>query len=203
METDPIPAAIAAPVRPPRRSFKKPVLTVLALMLLALAVWIGLQFMSRRSANEILQPEPIEPSSAPIVPPASSELGKPSSSSVEQEEPPAGSIQPASSVSTESRAAQGSPSEAPLVAAGTQVQVRLEFSGESWTEIYDAQGARLMYATGTPGRVRTITGSAPLQVTFGAASAVTMEVNGQPAVIPRREGREASRFTIDGDGNLR
>jgi hypothetical protein len=39
-------------------------------------------------------------------------------------------------------------------------------------------------------------------VTLGAASAVKAYVNDQPIVIPRRVGRDASRFTIDAAGRV-
>lgn len=79
----------------------------------------------------------------------------------------------------------------------------MQFSGDSWTEIYDANGARLMFAMGAEGRTRTITGVPPLQVTLGSVSAVSLEVNGEALAIPRQEGRESSRFVIDASGNLR
>jgi cytoskeleton protein RodZ len=76
----------------------------------------------------------------------------------------------------------------------------LEFSDTSWTEVYDARGNRLMFDNGIAGRTRTLTGVAPLRVTVGLASGVKLEVNGQPAVIPRRTGRESARFTVAADG---
>jgi hypothetical protein len=60
-----------------------------------------------------------------------------------------------------------------------------------------------MFAMGSEGRTRTITGVPPLQFTIGSVSAVTLEVNGEPVAIPRRDGRESSRFVIEADGNLR
>lgn len=193
--SDPIPTAITDPVRPPRRSFKKPVLIVLALLAAAVSTWFGFQLMSRRNTGDVVESPRVEPS----VPPS------PQTSLAPQEQAPATSVE--SPPSAASEASVTTPATAaqtpPAATSGTQAQLRLEFSGESWAEIYDAQGARLLYAMGAPGRVRTVTGTAPLQVTFGAASAVSMEVNGQPAVIPRLEGREASKFVIDADGNLR
>jgi cytoskeleton protein RodZ len=83
------------------------------------------------------------------------------------------------------------------------MQVRLLFTGDSWTEVYDARGARLMFAMGSEGRTRTLSGVPPLRVTLGSVSAVSLEVNGEAVAIPREEGRESSRFVIEASGNLR
>jgi hypothetical protein len=82
------------------------------------------------------------------------------------------------------------------------VTLRLEFSETCWTEVYDARGTRLMFDNGMAGHGRTLTGVAPLRVTVGLASGVKLEVNGQPAVIPRRAGRESTRFTVGADGTV-
>jgi len=82
------------------------------------------------------------------------------------------------------------------------VRLRLEFSDASWTEIYDAAGNRLMFDTGAPGRVRSVSGVAPLRVTLGFASAVTLHVNDRPLVIPRRPGKDAAKFTVAADGSV-
>jgi cytoskeleton protein RodZ len=99
--------------------------------------------------------------------------------------------------------APATPTSSTPTATSAPIRVRLEFTGESWTEIYDATGARLLFGMGTPQRVRTLVGVPPIQVNLGAASAVSVQVNGESVVIPRREGRESARFTIDADGNLR
>jgi cytoskeleton protein RodZ len=81
--------------------------------------------------------------------------------------------------------------------------LRLEFTDTSWTEVYDATDRRLMFGLGESGRVRDLSGVAPLRVTLGAASAVTAYVNDGLIVIPRREGRDASKFVIEADGAVR
>ena len=80
--------------------------------------------------------------------------------------------------------------------------MRLEFSETSWVEVYDANDGRLLFDLGAPGRVRTVTGAAPLRVTVGAASAVTAYVNDRPIVIPRRAGRDAAKFVVDAAGEV-
>lgn len=80
------------------------------------------------------------------------------------------------------------------------LRVRLEFSDASWTEIYDATGKRLMFGLGESGRARTVSGTPPLRVTLGNASAVTVQVNDQPVVVPRQAGRDSTRFLIAAGG---
>jgi len=96
------------------------------------------------------------------------------------------------------------PTETPGdVATGAGVvRLRLEFSDASWTEIYDATGNRLMFDTGAPGRVRSVSGVAPLRVTLGYASGVTMQVNDRPLAVPRRPGKDAGKFTVAADGSV-
>jgi cytoskeleton protein RodZ len=78
--------------------------------------------------------------------------------------------------------------------------VRLEFSDASWTEIYDATGKRLMFGLGESGRTRTVSGTPPLRVTLGNASAVAVQVNDRPVVVPRQAGRDSTRFMIAAGG---
>ncbi len=47
---------------------------------------------------------------------------------------------------------------------------------------------RLMFGLGESGRVRDLSGTPPLRVTLGKASAVTVQVNDRPIVVPRRAG---------------
>ena len=66
-----------------------------------------------------------------------------------------------------------------------------------------AAGRRLMFDTGAPDRARTVKGAAPLTVTLGNASAVSVQVDDQPIVVPRRAGKDAAKFVIGVDGAVR
>lgn len=221
---DPIPAALADPVRAPRRSLKRSAWTAIGIIVVASLAWTGYEAWQKHDQSATVTPviapaivaEPAlegvsgpttnaEPTSTPGEAPA-----------VGTEEPtePGGAVSAAASAApaapsapagTYEVAGSAAPEGAPVVstAATGGVEVRLEFSGDSWTEVVDATGARLMYGMGSPGRVRTLTGVPPLQVTLGSVSAVKMQINGEAVAVPRREGREYSRFTIDADGNLR
>ncbi len=211
VETDPIPAALVDPVPPPRRSLKGPLWIFVGLVAVALACWGVFKYLNMERPVAGFEPPPPASGSSNAV---SSVTAMP----VQAEQAVPGSAEPpptaATSVPVEAEVSQIATATAPdtvtaahatnaAAVASEPVQVRLEFSGESWTEVYDANGTRLMYAMGAPGRVRTLSGAPPLQVTLGSVSAVIMQVNGESVAIPRREGRESTRFAVDADGNLR
>lgn len=222
---DPIPNAMVAPLPAPRRSFKGVAMTSIGLVIVAALTWLFVEVVAPRLGNNEstamnTAPAPIAPASTPVVAPASSEVASVAvPAPVEQAAPVVEASGAAASEASSTSASIPAPAQVPTAPAATQanepivastaaatqgaLQVRLQFSGDSWTEIYDAQGARLMFAMGSAGRTRTVSGVPPLQFTVGSVSAVSLEVNGEPVVIPRRDGRESSRFVIEADGNLR
>lgn len=187
--TDTPPVPVPAPTQQvdivERISLKKPLWIIGSLAAAALLVWIATLFIERA-------PGPSEP--APSVEQPSATEAPPTASEVATAPPEQPDIAPAPASST-------APVEM-ATADGVQVRLRLEFSEASWTEVYDATGRRLMFGLGDPSRVRNLAGVAPLRVTLGAASAVTAHVNDEPIVIPRRAGRDASKFVIGADGRI-
>lgn len=211
-EADPIPAAVAAPIRPPRRSLKRPAWIATSIAAIACGGYFAFHFLSNREAAS-----PVAlTASAPV--PEAPVSSTPSNEETEADSAPAAADTAAEPQSTPTDVAPSAgeaaaPERAPPArteptanepsAAAAPIRVRLEFTGESWAEVYDATGARLLFGMGTPQRVRTLVGVPPIQVNLGAASAVSLQINGESAAIPRRDGRESARFTIDSDGNLR
>ncbi|HEX2494156.1 MAG TPA: RodZ domain-containing protein [Steroidobacter sp.] len=182
-EPTPIPVSASTIARTERISLKKPLL-IAAALLTGVGLWwaIGVLLSSQDAQSP---PRALHPSPAPHRPspsPAADAAASPSRPPAEQAESAVLAQAPASS--------------------SAQIRLRLEYADESWTEVYDARDTRLLFGLGAPGRVRTLTGAAPLRVTLGAASAVKAYVNDQPIVIPRRVGRDASRFTIDAAGRV-
>ena len=90
-------------------------------------------------------------------------------------------------------AADPEPTPAPL----DQVRVEMEFSADSWVEVRDPRGQRLIYQLGRQGDRRRIAGEPPLRVFLGFVDGVTIVVDGEPFEVPaeRRLGNTA-RFTI-------
>lgn len=87
-------------------------------------------------------------------------------------------------------------------AAAGAIRMRLVFNDASWTEIYDATGKRLMFGLGESGKVSTVSGTPPLRVTLGKASAVTVQVNDHAVVVPRRAGKDAAKFVVAASGTV-
>lgn len=80
-----------------------------------------------------------------------------------------------------------------------EVSLRVTYGGDCWTEISDGRGRRLFFDLGTAGRVINVSGEPPLNILFGDADNVSLEVDGAPYTIPSadRRGRTA-RLTLAG-----
>jgi cytoskeleton protein RodZ len=181
----PIPAAIAAPALVERRRVSRlPLWIAAAIAVAAGLAWLVFELWWKpRSDNAT--------TSVVIAPTVSDPVSEP----VEQ-------AQQAPAAAASAPIAQ-SPAVAARSAASGEVQLRLAFTEPSWAEIYDASGKRLMFDMGTPGRVRTVAGVAPLRVNLGMASAVNAQVGDRPIVIPRRAGKDGAKFSIEADGSVR
>ncbi len=83
---------------------------------------------------------------------------------------------------------------APIVA----IPLELTFDRESWAEITDARGERLLFGLTAAGRQVTVRGEPPIAVVLGDADGVRLTVAGEPYAIPTtgREGNLA-RFSVD------
>lgn len=77
-----------------------------------------------------------------------------------------------------------------------QQDLTLFLSGESWMNIADASGSRLVYRLGKSGDVVNMRGTEPFDVTLGYLPAVKILVNGQAYDLSAYEGREAIRFRL-------
>lgn len=90
--------------------------------------------------------------------------------------------------------------EASAAISASLVDVSFTFTQDSWIEVYDATGARLLYAMGRAGSTRNVSGEPPLRVFLGLATAVGVRVNGAPYVVPAERIRgNVARFVIDGE----
>ena len=84
--------------------------------------------------------------------------------------------------------------------AAPAVAIPLEFTfdQESWAEVTDGRGERLLFGLNAAGRRVTVRGEPPFAVVLGNAAAVQLTVDGEPYSIPTtgREGALA-RFSVD------
>ena len=195
----PIPIMTSAPPSAPRLSLKTPLLIIAALIGLAGVVWLVRFLLSAPSTS----PAAVAPAATQSVERAEIvERPTPDAAQLsDRADAAAAQPSPAPAVETPNEAAGAA--QAPAAPTGPNVRLRLEFTETSWVEVYDATDRRLMFGLGESGRVRNLTGVAPLRVTLGAASAVSAYVNDEQIVIPRREGRDASKFVIDASGAVR
>ena len=84
-----------------------------------------------------------------------------------------------------------------------EIDAVFTFSGESWTEVHDATGKRLLYGLFKGPATRKLEGVPPLTVTLGNATGVTIEVGGRNASISRFERSDhTARFLIAADGRV-
>jgi cytoskeleton protein RodZ len=91
----------------------------------------------------------------------------------------------------------------PSAAEQAQIAATLKYSTESWTEVYDATGRRLLYGLATGPAIRTLRGVPPLTVVLGDASGVTIEVGGRAASIASFvRADHTARFLIAADGRV-
>jgi len=94
----------------------------------------------------------------------------------------------------------GAGAKAPPVAQGS-IAVVLTYSADSWTEVYDATGRRLLYGLSTAHAMRKLEGVPPLSVMLGDAGDVSIEVGGHAASISRFvRADHTARFLIAADG---
>jgi cytoskeleton protein RodZ len=185
----PIPSSVAVglSIGMERRSLAGPLWMGVALIALLLGWWIWSAVLApgdpmQAALNEEFATEP-------------ESSGQPSLST------PEGAATPAPEAVQSAPASAVQTPRASVPAAGA-VNLRIEFNEASWTEIEDATGKRLMFGMGESGRVRTLSGTPPLRVTLGKASAVAIQVNDRPIVVPRRAGRDAAKFVIAAGGTV-
>jgi cytoskeletal protein RodZ len=84
-----------------------------------------------------------------------------------------------------------------------QAQVTLHYSADSWTEVYDASGARLFYDVGAANSVQTVVGKPPLRVVLGNASGVAVQFNGRNTPVAKLALPDGSvQFSINRSGRV-
>ena len=146
-------------------------------------VWWGFSLVHRHWATEVARPVPVTMEAAPPA---------------QQEQPlklVVAGISPA-------RAAEAGPA-LPVAAARGQIDAVFTYSADSWTEVYDATGRRLLYGLSTGPATHKLQGVPPLSVMLGDASGVTIEVAGRPASISRFvRSDHTARFLIAADGHV-
>jgi cytoskeleton protein RodZ len=82
-------------------------------------------------------------------------------------------------------------------AAAGQTRLSVRFSGDCWTEISDANDARLFFDMGRAGRSVELAGTAPFAILFGNSENVSLKVNGADYPISANTpGSRTARLTV-------
>jgi cytoskeleton protein RodZ len=168
--------------------------------------WSGGSFgpvISRPAAPETAQPAPAPAEVEPRTPPAAAPATAPRELPAVDPPAPRPEQQPA--------APEPQPTAIPAVAAvepatadnaqavpAVSVPLQFSFDAESWAEVTDARGERLLFGLNVAGRVVTVSGEPPFAIVLGNADSVRLTVDGEPYEIPRtgRQGNLA-RFAVD------
>jgi cytoskeleton protein RodZ len=148
-------------------------------------VWWGLSLSHRQWLIAASGPVPI------TVPAATPEPDQPVKLTVAGDTP-AAATRPA-----------GGQSAAAAASAHGDIEVIFVYSADSWTEVHDATGRRLLYGLSLGRATRRLEGVPPLSVLLGDASGVTLEVGGRPeSFSPFVRADHTAWFLIAADGRV-
>ncbi len=81
-------------------------------------------------------------------------------------------------------------------ASGPRARLVIRTQLDSWVDVRDAQGNRLLYETVSAGRTVALEGVTPFSVFLGNVDGVSVEFNGQPYDTSRHKRGEIARFTL-------
>jgi len=83
--------------------------------------------------------------------------------------------------------------------ADKMTELSIEFSADSWIDIRDATGKRIMRKLGHAGRSSTVSGIAPFDILLGYSPGVSIEYDGKPYDMRAHSDQRVSRFTLSDD----
>jgi cytoskeleton protein RodZ len=199
---------------PPRRGGWRTLLVLVVIVALAALAWrlyAGRQDAAMPSAEPTGQAVPgdsepgdealiDEPVAVPL--PAIVRRGEGPPPPSEEDEPEEASTEAGPADVPSEDAAPGAETTTPSAQAPADgsVELVLRFVSDSWVEVRDANGNRLVYQLGRTGRQRTVRGTPPFDIFLGFADGVSLELDGEPVSIPpsARLGRTA-RFRLPAD----
>jgi cytoskeletal protein RodZ len=178
-ECVPLVNRVVDPGRPARdRWWIGPILLLLALVA-AVAWWMTrepAQPDSPAATPAATTPQPVALTGFPPMPAVADAAGPPAAPAPDD---PAPELEPA--------------------VAGEALRIDLIFVGDSWAEVTDADGQRLVFGLMRAGRTDSVLGMPPVEVLLGSADAVRLEVNGRPLDIAPGDVRGGvARLTISG-----
>ncbi len=187
----------------PRKPPYRLVLTVLAMVAFTLG---GFAWFNYSHVEPELQMTPaaaptaaVAPAVAPIVPvaPAGEAVATPPAepAAVAGAEAPAATA--ATTATTTPAATSAEPTATPAAAPAGSGQLRLTFEGDSWVDIRDADGNKVVARLYRPGAEDTLSGKPPFKLVIGNAAQVKLFYNGQPVDLAAHVKVNVARLQLD------
>ncbi len=137
-------------------------------------------------------PAPLSaPAAIPSVPPPAAMVAAPAPETI-----PAERTADVPESRPEGAGAEVQQAEAATAARPSGDRLELRFSAESWVEIRDSTGRRLMYDLAKAGQARTLEGTPPFSILLGYAPGVEIEYNGEPYDFSRHVRGRVARFQL-------
>lgn len=147
--------------------------------------------------------DPVATAQAPAVETAAPPPAEEPANAAESPPPVETPVQVAADVAPDpvetARSAEPEPAAAPTAdetPAAPVARLVLYLHEDSWADVRDARGERLLYETIPAGRVVTVEGVAPLSVFLGNVRGVTVEFNGEEYNAARHRRGDVARFTL-------
>jgi len=81
----------------------------------------------------------------------------------------------------------------------SRAELSLYFQADSWVEIHDARGERLIHQLVRAGQSHTLYGVAPFAVVLGYVPGVSLLLDGEAVDLGKYQGRRLARFSVGGE----
>jgi len=75
----------------------------------------------------------------------------------------------------------------------------LYFQDDSWVEVHDARGERLIHQLARAGQTHTLHGVVPFAVVLGYVPGVRILLDGEAVDLGKYQGRRLARFSVGGE----
>jgi len=201
-----VPTLVADAARKPSPSYSKLIVKVATLLIVLVLIagivsWIQNQDFDfstlLSSPSETVNEQSVE--TMPALP----ELGTPDEAPSLEPAPTASSEEPVASSPPPALEISSEPPSPPVQAESTDEvsnQALISVSEDSWVEIEDADGKRLIYELLRAGKQYQTIGKAPFKVFLGNAKAVRIEYNGEPIEVDKYRRGNLARFRLGAAG---
>ena len=149
--------------------------------------WFSAPEKAPGTEPELSLPELAEPDDSPEV--VAEEAGNKPDATEAVTEPAAAPLEPIISAPLAAE-----PVKAPVEAVKNEIILRL--TSDSWVDIKDSAGKRLIYDLIRAGKEKRVTGQPPFKVFLGNAKGVRIEYNGKPFNVEKHRRGKLARFRI-------